>query len=269
MRRPKLKVTLILMLFLGTCFSQGFATENDYEIGPGDVLEIKVYDHPDLDTVSRVDNDGHILFPLAGQIKVGSLTTASASKAIADKLDGEYIINPQVSIFVQEFRSKKVMVIGEVVRPGLYELSGPTTLLELISKAGGLTRTAGQSATIRRTPRDGQKQGEEITVSVKDLLESGLELADVPLVDGDTVNVPKAGSVYVTGQVNRPAAYPLEPGTSVIKAITMAGGFSPLAAQGKVKIIRKVDGKEQTLEKVSLHDLLRAEDVLVVPESFF
>ena len=104
------------MLFLGTCLSQSFATENDYEIGPGDVLEIKVYDHPDLDTVSRVNYDGHILFPLAGQIKVGSLTTASASKAIADKLDGEYIINPQVSIFVQEFRSKKVMVIGEVVR---------------------------------------------------------------------------------------------------------------------------------------------------------
>jgi len=132
-----------------------------------------------------------------------------------------------------------------------------------------LSRGAGQSATIRRASREGQNTEKEITVSVQDLLESGLETADVPLADGDTVNIPKAGVVYVTGQVNRPSAYPLESGTTVIKAITMAGGFSPLAAQGKVKIIRKVDGREQTLEKVSLHELLYAEDVMVVPESFF
>ena len=270
MRLPGVATALFVVLFLGICFAtHSDAAEADYKVGPGDVLRITVYDHPDLDTVSRVDNEGHILFPLAGQIKVGSLNTASASKAIADKLDGTYIINPQVSIFVQEFRSKKVMVVGEVVRPGLYELRGPTTLMELISTAGGLSKNAGQSATIRRASRDGQVAEKDITVNVKDLLESGLETADVPLVDGDTVNVPKAGVVYVTGQINRPAAYPLEPDTTVIKAITMAGGFTALAAQGKVRIIRKIDGKEQTLEKVSLHDLLHAEDVMVVPESFF
>ena len=200
---------------------------------------------------------------------VGGLTSAQAAKVIAEKLDGEYIINPQVAIFVQEFRSKKVVIIGEVVRPGLYELSGPTTLLELISKAGGLTRNAGQEATVRRTPKNGQNVTSDITVSVKELLEAGHEAVDISLMDGDTINVPKSGVVYVTGQVNRPAAYPIEPDMTVIKAITMAGGFSSIAAQDKVKIIRKVNGQEQILEKVPFHEKLFPDDVMVVPESFF
>ena len=142
-------------------------------------------------------------------------------------------------------------------------------LLELISKAGGLTKNAGQIATIHRASTPGNKAEQEITLSVKDLLESGQENADITLIDGDTVNIPKAGVVYVTGQISRPAAYPLEPDTTVIKAITMAGGFTPLASQRRVKIIRKINGEERTLEKVSLHDLLRADDIMVVPESFF
>jgi len=219
--------------------------------------------------VPHIGNDGIIPFPLAGQIKVDGETTTSASKLIANKLDGDYIINPQVSVFVEEFRSKKVVIVGEVVKPGLYELSGPTTLLELISKAGGLTDKAGQSATIRHSSKDGSVQEPDNHVVVQDLLESGLDAVDIQLKDGDTVNVPKAGLVYVTGQVNRPSAYPIEDGTTVIKAITMAGGFTQLAAQGKIKIIRTVNGKEQVLERVSLHEVLHSEDVMVVPESFF
>jgi polysaccharide export outer membrane protein len=259
----------MLMFLLGTYATPGLTASADYEIGPDDVLSITVYDHADLSLVARVDTEGLIIFPLAGHIKVGGLTTAAASKAIADKLAGEYVINPQVNIFVQEFRSKKVVIIGEVVRPGLYELSGPTTLLELISKAGGLSESSGQSATIRRALKNDGNETDEITVNVVDLLESGLEAVDVPLIDGDTITVAKAGVVYVTGQVNRPAAYPIEPGTTVIKAITMAGGFTPLAAQGKVKIIRKIDGNENVLEKVSLYEVLQEDDVMVVPESFF
>lgn len=263
-------IRLFTLLFLiATCTTKTHAADSDYQIGPGDVLSVTVYDHLDLSTVVRVDTEGSISFPLAGRIMVGSMTTIDAANAIAKKLDVEYIINPQVSIFIEEFRSKKVVIIGEVVRPGLYELSGPTTLLELISKAGGLTRSAGLSATIRRATVKDSAQSEDITVSVMDLINSGMKAVDIPLRDGDTITIAKAGVVYVTGQVGRPAAYPLESGATVIKMVTMAGGFTELAAQNKVKIIRKIDGKEHVLEKVSLYEVLQEEDVMVVPESFF
>jgi polysaccharide export outer membrane protein len=88
-------------------------------------------------------------------------------------------------------------------------------------------------------------------------------------MDGDSITIPKPAVIYVTGQVNRPSALPVEPDTTVIKAITMAGGFTPLASQGKIKIIRKINGVEQILEKVPLHEKLMPEDVMVIPESFF
>jgi len=245
------------------------SANDDYQIGPGDVLKIEVYDHQDLYTIARVGNDGSIIFPLAGRVVVGGLSTSTAALTIAQKLDGDYIVNPQVSVFVEQFKSKKIVIIGEVVKPGLYELSGPTSLLELISLAGGPTKGAGQKATIMRVHKDVEQKKETITVDVADLIESGHEAVDVQLKDGDTVTISKAGVVYVTGQVKRPAAYNLEPDTTVIKAITMAGGFTELASQGKVKIIRKVGGKETVLEKVSLHEKLMPEDVMVVPESFF
>jgi polysaccharide export outer membrane protein len=269
MNHQRFIVFIFLVLFLSLWSALAGSATSDYQIGPGDVLKITIYDHQDLTTVARVDNDGYILFPLAGRIQVGGLTTSGASQAIAAKLDNDYIINPQVSVFVEEFRSKKVFIIGEVVRPGLYELSGPTTLLELVSKAGGLTRGAGRNATIRRTMAISVAGEKSIEVNIADLLQSGDETVDIPLMDGDSVTIAKAAVIYVTGQVNRPSAFNLEPDTTVIKAITMAGGFTQLAAQGKIKIIRKINGVEHILEKVPLHERLMPEDVMVVPESFF
>ena len=258
-------MVVVMAILTGVLVCPALAVDTGYQIGAGDVLKITVYDHPDLTTVARVDDQGNIAFPLVGQVKVSRLTSTDAAQLISARLDGDYIVNPQVAVFVEEFRSQKVVIIGEVVRAGVYELSGPTTLLELISKAGGLTKGAGRSATIHRT------SGLEhtFTINVGEVLDKGAATADLLLMDGDTVTVAKAGVVYVTGQVNRPAAYILEPDMSVIKAVTMAGGFTALAAQGRIKIIRQVDGAEQVLERVSLHDKLVADDVMVVPESFF
>ncbi|MDO9080017.1 MAG: polysaccharide biosynthesis/export family protein [Desulfuromonadales bacterium] len=169
---------LLLVLWAAVAVGAG----SDYQIGPGDVLKITLYDHPDLTTVARVDKDGYILFPLAGSVRVGGQSTASASQAIGAKLGADYIVNPQVSVFVQEFRSRVV---------------------------------------------------------------------------------------YVTGQVNRPSAFTVEPDTTVIQAITMAGGFTPLAAQKKIKILRKINGVEKVFKKVPFHEKLMPEDVMVIPESFF
>ncbi len=247
-----------------------FAADSEYRIGEGDVIKIEVYDHADLTSVARVSGEGVIHFPLIGQVRISGMTIPEVSQLLAEKLSDGYIVNPQISVFIEEFRSKKVTIMGQVNSPGLYELSGPTTLLELISKAEGLNREAGDYLTIRRSSPETGTGGEQmIPINLKDLLERGDTSLDIAIRDGDNVFVPKAGIIFVTGQVNRPDAYKLEKGETLIQAITMAGGFTNLASQKKVKIIRKVQGRESVLENVSMHTPILPGDVIVVPESFF
>ncbi len=242
------------------------ACAQDYIVGERDVIRITVYDHPDLTTVARVSGEGTILFPLIGEVKVLGLTIPQIAKKIADQLADGYIVNPQVIVFIEEFRSKKVTIIGEVSKPGLYELPGQTTLLELLSKSGGLTKDSGDRAIVKRKASEGEQT---ITVNLKQLIEKGDTSVDVILQDSDSIYIPKAGFFYVTGEVKKPDAYKFEDGTTVIKAVTMAGGFTDKAATKRIKIKRKEDGKEVLLERVGFDDLIKPDDVIIVPESFF
>ncbi len=228
-----------------------------------------VYDNPDLETITRISGNGTITFPLIGEIFIDGHNVSEVGQIISRKLAKGYIMDPQVSVFVEEFRSQKTVIMGEVRSPGLYELSGPTSLMELISKAGGLTIDAGDLVTIKRGNPAQPEVDQIISVNLKSLLEKKENLSNLLIIDGDSVFVPRAGVFYVTGQVNKPAAYKFEEGTSVIKAITMAGGFTELAAQRKIQVIRNVDNQETILKKVPLHTPVLADDVIVVPESFF
>ena len=264
--------TLVLMLVC--CLSVVIPSwadtvQDDYLIGTDDVLKITVYDHEDLDVVSRVSGDGSVQFPLLGSVNLGGMTLKEAIEEIQKQLMDGYLVNPQVSIFVEEYRSKKVMVIGHVVEPGVLELSGPTYLLEVLSMVGGLRENAGDEATIKRT-LSGDKEGQEILrVDLKRLLETGDAKLNIQIMDKDSVFIAKAGMVYVTGEVGKPDAYKYEEGTTVLKAISMAGGFTQIASKNKIRIVRIVDGKEQILEKASLHEEVKPGDVVVVPESYF
>ena len=260
---------LVILLVVATTNAFAINSSEDYVVGEGDVLRIMVYDNPDLETVARVSGDGKILFPLVGEVNVGGLTVSKVSDRVAGKLAKGYLFNPQVSVFIEEFRSKRVTIVGQVNRPGLYELSGATTLTELISKAGGLTPDAGGIANIKRMSSSGGREEPMITVNLTELLQKTGQGQEQFVMDKDNIYIPKAGVVYVTGQVNRPNSYKLEEGTSLIKAITMAGGFTELAAEKRIKIIRKENGKEKVLEKVPLHSQIFPEDVIIVPESFF
>lgn len=259
---------LVTVLLLGA-MPVAAAEPANYQIGAGDVLKIAVYDHADLSTTVRVNSDGSILFPLIGGVQVAGLTVARASAALAAALADGYIVNPQVSVFIEEFRSRKAIIMGQVKNPGLYELSGPSTLLELISKAGGLNPTAGETVSIKRKASANGGSEQLITVNLKNLTENGDSSLNIAVFDGDSVFVAAAGTLYVTGQVNRPNAYRIDQKTSMIKAITMAGGFTELAAKNRVKIIRKVNGSEEVLENVPLHAAVMPEDVIIVPESLF
>lgn len=264
----KIMRIFLVVLMLLACSGLARAVESDYRLGDGDVLKVTVYGHADLTTTVRVNSGGTILFPLVGTLQVAGLTVDEAAKTISKALADGYLVNPQVSVFVEEFRSKKVTIIGEVTHPGLYELRGPTTLLELISKAGGLTADYGNNVTIHRKG-PGQTNEKTIVINLKNVLENGAVALDVPIQDGDSVVVAKASVFYITGEVRKPDAYKYEEGTTVIKAITMAGGFTNLASRGRVKVYRKLDGKEQVAEKVSMDMPIQPEDVIVVPESFF
>jgi polysaccharide biosynthesis/export protein len=258
-----------IILLSGFFVQMAEAAEPDYRVGEGDVLRVLVYDNPDLNTTTRISGQGTIIFPLVGELTVGGLTVSQVAQKIGQALANGYIRDPQVSVFVEDFRSQRVTIMGEVRTPGLHELSGSTSLMELISKAGGLTPDADFQATINRKGKPEKGGEQQITINLRDVLERREGTVDIPLQDGDSVFIPKARTFFVTGQVRRPASYKLEPGTTLIKAITISGGFTELAAQKRGRIIRRVDGVEQVLQRVPMHTIIQADDVIVVPESFF
>jgi polysaccharide biosynthesis/export protein len=251
------------------CLAAGISAARDYIVGEGDVLKITVYDHEDLTTTSRVSGEGVITFPLIGPVEVKGLTLSEIALKISSCLSDGFVINPQVNIFIQEFRSKKTFIMGEVNKPGLYVLPGNTTLLVLLSEAGGLTKDAGDKAVIKRKAGSSGEDEKIITVDLKGLMEKGDTSLDIPILDGDSIYVIKAGVFYVTGEVKKPDAYKFEEGTTIIKAITMGGGFTDKASKGRVRIIRKVEGKEEVIRNVRMDEPVLPDDVIVVPESFF
>lgn len=242
----------------------------DYIVGKDDVLKITVYDHDDLTTTVRVSGDGTIILPLLNRVEVAGLTINQISNKITALFADGYIRNPQVNVFIEDFRSKKAVILGQINKPGLYELQGQTTFLELISKAGGLTKDAGDTTIIKR--KQGPNDLEEksvLTIDMIQLVEKGDTSQNIQIMDGDNIYIAKAGVFYVSGEVNKPDVYKFEENMTVIKAITMAGGFSDKAAKGGVKIIRKIQEREQVIEKVKMDEPIMQEDVIVVPESFF
>ncbi|MDA3971187.1 MAG: SLBB domain-containing protein [Desulfobulbaceae bacterium] len=243
------------------------ASSLDYFIGQNDVLKITVYDHPDLETKVRVNGNGEILMPLLGHVDVDGLTIAEVSNKLSTLLADGYIINPQVNAFVEEYGSKKAVILGMVVKPGLYELTGQTTLLELISLAGGLAEDSGITATVKSTNSTGKT--DIAIIDLRALMEGGDISQNIRINNRDNVYVSKAGMCFVTGEVKNPDTYKIDEDTTVIKAITLAAGFTGKAAKGSVRIIRIVDGVKIVLKNVDLDSAVSPDDVIVVPESFF
>jgi polysaccharide export outer membrane protein len=259
-------------LFIGLLIAMvvtGAALAQDYVVGVGDVLTITIYDNDDLSTTARISTEGLITMPLIGQVEVDGLPVSQVAEKISDLYANGYLMEPHVNVFVAEFRSRKATILGEVRSPGLQELQGEISFLEVVSSAGGFTPNAGDVAVIKRQKDDSGTDQEVITLDLKKLVEQGDLSQDLPIHNGDRIYVKRAAVFFVSGQVRRPDAYRYEKGTTIIKAITLAGGFSDTAAPGKVKIVRKEQGKEKVLESVKMDELVLPDDVIVVPESFF
>jgi polysaccharide export outer membrane protein len=251
----------------------------EYLIGAQDVLTVTVWDSPDLSGKYTVETDGSFTFPLIGRVKAGGLTLRQFEAELKKKLADGYFKNPQVSVAVESYRSQRIFIVGEVRSPGTYPLTGDMTLIEAIARAGSTTPSASLEAIIVRAPAGKQADGPTLPsqkadasdtqrVNLRDL-QSGALSKNIALRDGDTIFVPRAESVYVFGQVRNPGAYALQdPETSVLQALSLAGGVTDRGATNRIKIVRVVKGKKVEL-KVKLNDPVLPGDTIIVPERYF
>jgi polysaccharide biosynthesis/export protein len=245
-------------------------------IGPGDLLDITVFDVPELVLKVRVDISGCVSLAFLGDQKLAGMTVSEAQRLIARELVARQLVkDPQVSIFIEEFATQGITVYGEVNTPGIYPLMGPHRLYDAISAAGGLTLKSGRTVTVLHA---GQRDHPDLVdLASESAAKNPLGHANVPVYPGDTIIVSKAGMVYVLGEVNKPGAFLMEDNTSisVLKATAMAGGTTKLASLKGSMILRKSsEGTSQTrisLDKIyqgKASDLqLHAEDIVFIPLS--
>jgi polysaccharide biosynthesis/export protein len=249
------------------------ASSNDgIRIGSGDLLLVTVFGAPDYNHEVRVAIDGSVNLPFLGAVKVVGLTPGEVASDLQTRLSaGGYFNNPQVSVFVKEYATQGVSVLGEVQKPGVYPLLGSRTLFDVISAASGTTQTAGDRVYITHRDRPQQPQIIKLTYDAQ-----GAAQSNVPVLPGDTVIVQKAGMVYVVGNVQKPTGIAMvDPGLTVLKAIALAQGIAPNASLDKARLVRKTsDG--QIAIPLQLKKMLAAqipdmrvepEDIIYVPNS--
>ncbi len=276
--------SVLLMVLLMCLFVIPALANQDYKIGARDIIKISVYEEADLTKTVRVTTEGMVSFPLLGSLKVAGLTVTGLEQKLTQLLGKDYLINPQVSVFVEEYHSKKVFVLGAVNKPGAYELMGEATVLEMISRAEGITEDGGNSLMLLRNQLDPKTLlplgiSEPIVIDLNALLVKGDITRDVKVEDKDVIHIPRADSIYVLGEVKSPGSFKLEDKSiTVMQAVTMAGGLTRIAAPRRTKVIRVDDGHERSI-LVDLKEImegnkhqdivLKAEDMVIVAESFF
>lgn len=267
---------------------------SDYIIGPEDVLRVDVFDVPDLSNLTlRVANDGTIAPPLLGHIQASGLTPSQLRRELESKWGAKYLQNPQVSVFVQEFHAMPVSVVGAVEKPGLYPLTGPRSLIEIISEAGGLAKRtsapAGRMLYVTRQegfgdlkPPEGMRlvSSDKVEIDIHKLFYSNESALNIQIQPRDIISVSKADIVYVAGRgVNRPGGFVLEDreeDVTVFQLLAMAGGVTANARKHDALIIRRKADGSRTEIPVDLDKVLKgkepdltiaANDILFVPDS--
>jgi polysaccharide export outer membrane protein len=265
--------------------------EEDYRIGPGDVLEINIEDAPELGRVFQVTAAGTFNMSYLGRIKAQGKTTEELANLIADGLRGRYLKDPKVTVIVREYNSRSFFIQGAVRNPNVYQIEGRPTLLELLTLAGGLTNNHGSLALIIRKLKveqveatddnaTAQKTDEVPKFELKKVNISGLLKGqfdqNVFLEPGDIVHIPETEVFFVAGEVNAPGPFPLKEGTTLRQAISLAQGTKPQAALGDGIIFREDStGKRQEIRvdigaimKGKKEDIpIAANDIIIVPNS--
>jgi len=240
-------------------------------LGVGDLIEVNVYNVPELATRARVSNSGDVYLPLIDYVHVDGLTQEEAQALIEKRLeDGGFVRNPHVTIFVDDAASQGVTVLGEVARPGIYADTADHKLYAIISQAGGFTQSAAREVAILR-----KDHPEPIEVKLPRNLADDTK-GNVDVLPGDTVTVPRAPIIYVVGDVGHPSGFLVDNGSlTVLQALALAGGTNKTAKLGGARIIHKRPNGI-TEEKVQIKKMLEAkapdvqlhaDDILFIPVS--
>ena len=248
-----------------------------YTVGPGDVIHVQTFQHDEISGDFPVETDGSITFPLLGKVTVAGLTPAAVAAKLERLLEKDYYVDVQVQAEVRRYRSRPVTVLGEVQHPGTYYLEGPTTLAEIVARAGGLKPSAGTTVEVRRQERDPATGAtvQRTYTFPSDHMVSG-EATDIEIQAGDIVWVSAKQLCFVSGEVASPGEYELHPDMTLMQAITQAGGLGKFASQ--VVEIHRGSGEGKTILRFDLgkirkgkqkDPLIQADDVIIVRRRFF
>lgn len=229
-----------------------------YRLGPGDEIAMKVFGVDELSGNFRIDGHGRASLPLVGEVEISGYTLSEAEEILARRYGAKYLRDPQITISVMEFRSQQFTAMGAVAQPRVYNTQRKITLIEALAMAGGLSENAGPYVYLTdriRNPETGQLGVRSLAIALEDLTEGGAD-ANVVLGESALLNVPRAGSIFVEGAVMRPGVYQQRGGTTVLKALAMAGGLKFEAKRNHIAVLRRAPGSgEWQQQAVALDDI--------------
>lgn len=252
------RLTLFIALF-SILVPSAYAQE--YVLGTGDLVEITVYQQKDLNTRARVTEAGTISFPLLGAVRIGGLTEQGAEQLLGRLLKERKIVqSPQVSLFVEEYRSRQVAILGKVGKPGKYPVTQSSTVLDIIALAGGISEDGSDKVLLTRG-------GKSTSIDTASVLRTG-GAKKITVRHADVIYVPRMEVFFIYGEVRQPGEYPLRKSMTVMQALSVSGGLSDKGTDRGLKIKRRQGGKTVSVD-VKLTDLLKPNDVVYVREGLF
>jgi len=295
-------VVFVFLVSFSTLFSQSdprndriqqltsiYGTQSAYRLGSGDLIEVNVYGVNDFRHDLRINSSGNVRIPLLGPIMVAGLTGAELEDKLAKLLDDGFIQDAQVSVFVKEYRSQPVFVLGAVRRPGQYQITLQLNFIDVLAMAGGLAPLADEVATIQRAHSgtspdahddNGNSEPKMIEINLTDLLDEGELALNIPVQGGDVIHIPERELrvFYVIGDVGRPGTYELPKDLEVLvsQGLAKAGGPTRTAKMNSGILVRyDTQGTRQELA-VNFSDILKGKrsdfpiqknDVIFIPGS--
>ncbi|MFP4350453.1 MAG: polysaccharide biosynthesis/export family protein [Desulfococcaceae bacterium] len=295
------KLYRFLLLFAVAGASTGVASSalaqgEGYHVAPGDVLSLTIFAGGAVEhsVQLRVSEQGEVNVPFLGAVQVEGLTLPELQNRIYEPLAADYYVNPEINLYVTDYRTFKYYITGAVNSPGLYESHSEQTLLKLLAQAGGSTDKRSGTAYILRDATEQIQEGENVEellseteplkVDLQKLVDQGDLRENIVLEPGDVVYIPSISeediaesSIFVQGEVKRPGEYAYKEGMTALNACIIAGGFAKFAAPNRTKVVRK-EGDRQKIYKINLNDVIDGDipdmqlqpgDIVSVPESWF
>lgn len=258
-RQIATRLAALVLLVAGASAALAQPTDGGYVLGPDDSVQVIVYGQPEFGVTTRIKSDGTIVMPLIGTVKAAGQTNISLAKVVTDKLTTNgFLKDPIVNVEIGSYVSKTVNVAGKVTAPGIYPLDRPYHALDVLLKAGWVRENGATYVYLRRPGTPEQRLD-------LDGLVRGDDTKDPLLRPGDTLFVPDSDQFYISGQINRPGSFPVQPNLTIRQALVLAGGVTATGSANKVGLIR---GGAKEVD-ADLAQIIQKNDVIVVKERLF